>query len=158
MDTAYEAITNYLDEKRLESKDLFIEQYDEGSGHGRRASSPSTYWCCSSSAAPLMNYTGTTSPGRKAAESLGRNVSSLQGVGQRDERRIDRFVGELEGAVMVGERQLGAAVDKRPDRLGRVHVLVLHEPTRLIGADRQDGEPERPMVVARRAGNSRPSP
>jgi effector-binding domain-containing protein len=27
MDTTYEAITNYLDEKRLEAKDLFIEQY-----------------------------------------------------------------------------------------------------------------------------------
>ena len=28
MDTTYEAITNYLDEKRLEAKDLFIEQYE----------------------------------------------------------------------------------------------------------------------------------
>jgi effector-binding domain-containing protein len=27
MDTTYEAITNYLDEKRLEAKDLFIEEY-----------------------------------------------------------------------------------------------------------------------------------
>jgi effector-binding domain-containing protein len=27
MDTTYEAITNYLDEKRLEAKDLFVEQY-----------------------------------------------------------------------------------------------------------------------------------
>jgi effector-binding domain-containing protein len=27
MDNTYEAITNYLDEKRLEAKDLFIEQY-----------------------------------------------------------------------------------------------------------------------------------
>ena len=27
MDTTYEAITNYLDEKRLESEDMFIEQY-----------------------------------------------------------------------------------------------------------------------------------
>src|SRR5215475_3925770 len=27
MDTAYEAITNHLDEKRLEAKDLFIEEY-----------------------------------------------------------------------------------------------------------------------------------
>ena len=27
MDTAYEAITNFLDEKRLEAKDLFIEEY-----------------------------------------------------------------------------------------------------------------------------------
>ncbi len=27
MDTSYEAITNYLDDKRLEAKDLFIEEY-----------------------------------------------------------------------------------------------------------------------------------
>jgi effector-binding domain-containing protein len=27
MDTTYEAITNYLDDKRLEAKDLFVEQY-----------------------------------------------------------------------------------------------------------------------------------
>jgi len=27
MDTTYEAVTNYLDEKRLEAKDLFIEEY-----------------------------------------------------------------------------------------------------------------------------------
>jgi effector-binding domain-containing protein len=27
MDTTYEAITNYLDEKQLDAKDLFIEEY-----------------------------------------------------------------------------------------------------------------------------------
>ena len=27
MDSTYEAITNYLDDKRLEAKDLFIEEY-----------------------------------------------------------------------------------------------------------------------------------
>ena len=27
MDTTYEAITNYLDEKRLESEEMFIEEY-----------------------------------------------------------------------------------------------------------------------------------
>ena len=27
MDTTYEAITNYLDEKQLEAKDLFVEEY-----------------------------------------------------------------------------------------------------------------------------------
>ena len=27
MDSTYEAITNYLDEKKLEAKDLFVEQY-----------------------------------------------------------------------------------------------------------------------------------
>jgi effector-binding domain-containing protein len=30
MDTTYEAITNYLDEKRLDAKDMFIEQYISG--------------------------------------------------------------------------------------------------------------------------------
>jgi effector-binding domain-containing protein len=27
MDSTYEAITNYLDDKQLEAKDLFIEEY-----------------------------------------------------------------------------------------------------------------------------------
>ena len=27
MDSTYEAITNHLDEKRLEARDLFVEQY-----------------------------------------------------------------------------------------------------------------------------------
>ncbi len=27
MDTTYEAITNHLDEKQLDAKDLFIEEY-----------------------------------------------------------------------------------------------------------------------------------
>jgi len=27
MDTTYEAITNHLDEKKLDAKDLFVEQY-----------------------------------------------------------------------------------------------------------------------------------
>ena len=27
MDTTYDAITNYLDENKLEAKDLFVEQY-----------------------------------------------------------------------------------------------------------------------------------
>ena len=27
MDSTYEAITNYLDEKKLEASDLFVEQY-----------------------------------------------------------------------------------------------------------------------------------
>jgi effector-binding domain-containing protein len=28
MDTTYEAITNYLDEKQLDAKDMFIEEYE----------------------------------------------------------------------------------------------------------------------------------
>lgn len=30
MDTTYEAITNYLDDKQLEAKDLFVEEYPNG--------------------------------------------------------------------------------------------------------------------------------
>ena len=37
LDNTYEAITNYLDDKRLEAKDMFIEQYvtDPTSGDGK---------------------------------------------------------------------------------------------------------------------------
>ena len=39
MDNTYEAITNHLDEKKLEAKDLFIEEYIDGSPEdgGRQA-------------------------------------------------------------------------------------------------------------------------
>ncbi len=32
MDSTYEAITNHLDEKQLDAKDLFIEEYADRSG------------------------------------------------------------------------------------------------------------------------------
>src|SRR5580700_10482167 len=113
-------------------------------------SSPSTYWFCSSSAGsaftrPLQLH---HLAGPQGAEALGRNTGSLQAVGKRDERRIDRFVGELERAVMVRERQLGAAITIGLHRLRRIHVLVAHEPARLVGADRQDGELERSVMLA----------
>src|SRR5580692_10834708 len=107
-------------------------------------SSSSTYWFCSSSADSKLKLHHLAGP--QGAEALGRNARSLQGFGKRGERRIDRFVGELERAVMVRERQLGAAIDKGLHRLHRIHVLVAHKPARLVGADRQDGELERPMT------------
>jgi len=38
----------------------------------------------------------------------------------------------------MGEGDLGAAITERLHRLLRIHVLIAHEPARLIGADRQD--------------------
>src|SRR5438045_3229124 len=70
---------------------------------------------------------------------------------QRALGRIDRLIGQLERAVVMTERAFGAAGLKRPHGLGRVHVLVAHEPARLIGADRQDREPEWAVTVARGA-------
>ena len=52
---------------------------------------------------------------------------------------------------MVSERKLCAAIDKRLHRLGRIHMLVAHEPARLVGPDRQNGELEWPVAIARAA-------
>src|SRR5258705_210605 len=74
--------------------------------------------------------------GPQRAETLRRNFGSLQGLGEREERGIERLVGQLEGAVMVAEPDLCAAIDQRLHRLGGIHVLVAHEPARLVGSDR----------------------
>ena len=49
---------------------------------------------------------------------------------------------------MVAERGFGAAIDECLHRLGRIHVLIAHEPARLIGADRQQSELERAVTFA----------
>jgi hypothetical protein len=90
-------------------------------------------------------------PRPQRAEAFWRNSGDLQGVGKRNERLIDRFVGQLERAVMVGERSLGAAINQCLHRLCRIHVIVVHEPTWLVGPDRQNGEPERSVSLARAA-------
>src|ERR1700687_5443666 len=63
----------------------------------------------------------------------------------RDERRVDRFIGELKRAVMMRQRLPCAAIGQRLYRVGRVQVLVPHEPARLIGADWEDRQPQRTM-------------
>src|SRR5262245_17247166 len=50
---------------------------------------------------------------------------------------------------MMSKRERGTAIAERLHRVGRVHVLIAHEPARLVMADRQDGEPERPVAGAR---------
>ena len=46
--------------------------------------------------------------------------------------------------------KFGAAVEKSLHGLGGVHVLIAHEPARLIGANREHREPEWTIAVARR--------
>src|SRR6516165_11986636 len=87
-------------------------------------------------------------PGPQYAESLARNASRLQRIGECKGRRIDRFVGELEGAVMAGECGLGTAIEQSLHRLRGIHVLVAHEPARLVGPDRQDRELEWAVTIA----------
>ena len=41
---------------------------------------------------------------------------------------------------MVGNRLLGTARNKRAHRLVRIHVLLCHEPARLIGANGHERE------------------
>src|SRR6266436_4486463 len=89
--------------------------------------------------------------GPQRAEALRRNFGSPQGLGEREERGIERLVGQLEGAVMVGERDFGAAIDQRLHGLGWVHVLVAHEPARLVGSDRQNSQSDRSVALARSA-------
>src|SRR5438132_5690589 len=78
-------------------------------------------------------------------EPLARNLRFIQRRVKRGYRRVDSFVGELEGAVMMREGLDRAAIGQRLYGVVRVHMLVLHEPARLVGADRQDRRAQRAM-------------
>ena len=52
-------------------------------------------------------------------------------------RVVDALVGELEAAEMCRDAEPGAEIQMGANGLVRVHVLLLHEPARLVGADRQ---------------------
>jgi hypothetical protein len=42
-----------------------------------------------------------------------RNLGFIERLAQRGDRRVNRFVGELEGAVVIGQRLLRAAIGQR---------------------------------------------
>src|SRR6266550_9507344 len=81
-------------------------------------------------------------PRLERAKTLARNFRLIQRRAQRDDRRLDRFIRQLKGAVVMRQRRLRAAIGQRFHGIRRVHVLVAHEPARLIGADRQDRQPQ----------------
>ena len=48
---------------------------------------------------------------------------------------------------MMAERLLGAAIEQRLHGILRVHVLILHEPARLVGTDGQDRQTQLPVLL-----------
>ncbi len=86
--------------------------------------------------------------GFEHGEALGFQACNIERLRECDGRRIDGFVRELERAVMMGKGDLGAAITERLHRLLRVHVLIAHEPARLIGADGQDAGDELAVTLA----------
>ena len=58
-------------------------------------------------------------PGAQRPKTLRRNFRFPQRFGQRNKRRIDCLVGELERAVVVADRTFGAAIDVCLYRLRR---------------------------------------
>jgi hypothetical protein len=78
----------------------------------------------------LANLESQTRPGRKIATRSAGISASRNASASANKRRIDRLVGQLKGAVVMTERARGVAIDKRLHRLGRIHVLVGHEPAR----------------------------
>ena len=97
-----------------------------------------------------------TSPGRSAGKCSGA-MPLVAGDGEIQQRLLDRLVGEAERAPVMAERLGRAAQLQRLHGLVRVHVVVAHEPARLVGADRQQRQRELGMAVAH-AGKVAPSP
>ncbi len=63
----------------------------------------------------------------------------MQCLAQRLQGRIPGLIRELEGSIVHSQCPVGAQVEKSLHRLGRVHVLGLHEPAGLIGTNWQQG-------------------
>src|SRR5260370_8279613 len=80
-------------------------------------------------------------------KTLARNLRFIERRTQRNHRRVDCLVGQLKRAVMMRQRLPGAAIGQSLYRIRRIHVLILHEPARLIGADWEDRQPQRTMRV-----------
>src|SRR5262245_10691887 len=78
-------------------------------------------------------------------ESTGCYVVPFDGFEKLGARLLDGLIGKLESAPMAAGGKSGVGKDHGADRLIRVLVLPLHEPARLIGADRQNGEAEAAM-------------
>jgi hypothetical protein len=100
--------------------------------------------CAASRLVDLPHLSGPQHP-----ELLRRDPGRRYRLGERARGRVDRVVCQGEGAMVMRERELGSAVAERLHRLGGIHVLITHEPARLIGADRQDRQPERAVPFPR---------
>jgi hypothetical protein len=75
-------------------------------------------------------------------ESCERYVGVRKRVGQLALGRVDGLVGELKRSVVVRKRQLGSGIPEGHNGFLRVHVLLAHEPPRLVGPDREHSQPD----------------
>ena len=88
----------------------------------------------------LPNFAGLHGP-----ETVGGEAGLGACRSERERWRVDRLVGELEGSEMVPKRQVRAAIGEGTYGLIRVHMLLAHEPARLV----------RPRSAGWRAGTGR---
>ena len=72
-------------------------------------------------------------------EAVGRDALCREGLCQRSGRGAAAFIRQLEGAPVMAHGIFRAREHKTIDRLGRILVLVAHEPAGFVGADGQDG-------------------
>src|SRR5262249_10100824 len=86
-------------------------------------------------------------PWSQDPELLRRDAGGGDRLRERERWRVDRLVGEGKRSVMVRERKLRSAVAERLDGLVGIHVLIAHEPARLIGANGEDREPDRAVLL-----------
>src|SRR5437870_826872 len=70
--------------------------------------------------------------GPERGEALGPDRAGIERRRQVLERLVDGFVGEPERSPMVPQRLGRTAQGQGFDRLGGVHVVVAHEPARLV--------------------------
>lgn len=90
-------------------------------------------------------------PGRRPLKTVRADPRRGHGDRQRVGRIVDALIGQLEGAEVMADAELGTAQVKAFDRFLRVLMLGLHEPARLIGADRKDGETDVAVFFTDRA-------
>ena len=84
--------------------------------------------------------------GPKRTKSIDRDPMFAQRCIQCEQGTLNTLVGQLERAPVVPGRPARACQLEAAHGLVGVHVLVLHEPAGLVGADGQDGEPRRPVL------------
>src|SRR5437879_4771207 len=70
-------------------------------------------------------------------------MSRAARVLERAQRFVDALGGQLEGAEMHADAFGRLEIHVRLHRLRRIHVNDLHEPPRLVGADREQGQIDR---------------
>ena len=88
----------------------------------------SALWPAPSRALRILNSVQLPDLSRlQRPEALGRDAGGPERLGKRERRRVDRFIGQRERSEMVGERQVGAAVEERLHGLCRLEMLVAHK-------------------------------